>query len=154
MTPDTRRLQGVVEARLGRPPQDMLEAAVVLEAWADPGPRRARRRPHAHAAPAGPQEASVARLQGPGEAQEGFPVEAIAFVMAVVAIACWAVPLASSLGAGLVQRALILALPVTLALQWGLRSRYLGRPDGLAQLGRRPYVLGLVAMAVVGFPWP
>ncbi len=153
MTPDTQRLQGVVEARLGRPPQDMLEAAVVLEAWGGIPARDALAAGRTlMRASAGPQEASVARLQGPGEAQEGFLVEAIAFVMAVVAIACWAVPLASSLGAGLVQRALILALPVTLALQWGLRSRYLGRPDGLAQLGRRPYVLGLVAVAVVVLP--
>jgi hypothetical protein len=153
MTPDTQRLQGVVEARLGRPPQDMLEAAVVLEAWGGVPARDALAAGGAlMGASAGPQEASVARLQGPGEAQEGFLVEAIAFVMAVVAIACWAVPLASSLGAGLVQRALIVALPVTLALQWGLRSRYLGRPDGLAHLGQRPYLLSLAAVATVALP--
>jgi hypothetical protein len=153
MTPDTQRLQGVVEARLGRPPQDMLEAAVVLEAWGGVPARDALAAGRAlMRASAGPQEASVARLQGPSEAQEGFLVEAIAFVMAVVAIACWAVPLASSLGAGLVQRALIVALPVTLALQWGLRSRYLGRPDGLAHLGRRPDVLSLGAVATVALP--
>jgi hypothetical protein len=153
MTPDTQRLHGVVEARLGRPPQDMLEAAVVLEAWGGVPARDALAAGRAlMGASAGPQEASVARLQGPGEAQEGFLVEAIAFVMAVVAIACWAVPLASSLGAGLVQRALIVALPVTLGLQWGLRSRYLGRPDGLSHLGRRPYVLSLGVVAAVALP--
>ena len=153
MTPDAQRLQGVVEARLGRPPQDMLEAAVVLEAWGGVPARDALAAGRAlMRAPARPQESSVARLQGPSEAEEGFLVEAIAFVMAVVAIACWAVPLASSLGAGVVQRALIVALPVTLALQWSLRSRYLGRPDGLAHLGRRPYVLGLGAVVVVALP--
>ena len=36
----------------------------------------------------------------------------------------------------------MLALPLTLALQWGLRSRYLDRPQGLAQLaGRRRWLL-------------
>jgi hypothetical protein len=30
---DTERAESIVEARLGRKPQDMLEAAVVLEAW-------------------------------------------------------------------------------------------------------------------------
>ena len=48
--------------------------------------------------------------------------------------------------------ALILALPVTLALQWGLRSRYLSRPKGLAQLGRRPWMLLLGAVALVAVP--
>jgi hypothetical protein len=153
MTPDTQRLRGVVEARLGRPPQDMLEAAVVLEAWGGVPARDALAAGRAiMGASVGPQEASVARLRGPAEAHEGFLTEAIAFVVAVVAIACWAVPLASSLGAGVVQRALIVALPVTLALQWGLRSRYLGRPDGLAHLGQRPYVLSLGAVAAVALP--
>ena len=39
--------------------------------------------------------------------------------------------------------ALLVALPLTLALQWALRSRYLGRPDGLAHLARRRLLLAL-----------
>jgi hypothetical protein len=144
--------QRVVEARLGREPQDMLEAAVALEAWA--GMRaldalgtgrdlmRSTRRE---------SQPSIGKLPLP-DAQEGLAVEAIAFVVVVISIACWAAPLAAGLGAGVVEHGLILALPLTLALQWGLRSRYLGRPKGLAQLGRRPLALLLSALALVAVP--
>ena len=44
----------------------------------------------------------------------------------------------TALGARVVERALRLALPLTLALQWGLRSRYLGRPNGLLALRPPP----------------
>jgi hypothetical protein len=41
MSPEVLRAQRLVEARLGRPPQDALEAAVVLEAWAGVPAQRA-----------------------------------------------------------------------------------------------------------------
>jgi hypothetical protein len=144
--------QRVVEARLGREPQDMLEAAVALEAWA--GLRaldalgtgrdlmRASRRE---------AQPSIGKLPLP-DAQEGLAVEAAAFVVVVISIACWAAPLATTLGAGVVEHGLMVALPLTLALQWWLRSRYLGRPKGLAQLGRRPLMMLLATIALVGLP--
>ena len=148
----------LVEARLGRPPQDMLEAAVVLEAWAGVPARararrgarrswrRTRRRPRRAAGP----------LPAPPE-REGFASEAVSFVLAVLAIACWAAPLAAALGTEVVRHGLLVALPLTLALQWGLRSRYLGRPQGLAHLRRHGRELAALpracSSAASRWPW-
>jgi hypothetical protein len=57
-------------------------------------------------------------------------VPGAAFIVTVIAIACCAAPLAASLGGGVVDRGLMLALPLMLALQWGLQSRYLNHPQG------------------------
>ena len=109
------RARHVVEARLGRPPQDMLEAAVVLEAF--------KGLPAAEALATGRQimastprepQASVAEVPSP-RAEEHFVLEALAFVLAVISIACWAGPLSDDLGATTVQHAVIMALPLTLA---------------------------------------
>ena len=45
----------------------------------------------------------------------------------------------------------MLALPLTLALQWGLQSRYLNHPQGVAQLAgrRRGLLVGAAALAAV-----
>ena len=132
----------IVEARLGREPQDMLEAAVVLEAWAGVGADEALAhgremmawapsapKPSAGACPATPEHARH-RDRGARRSSSSSSRSR-----------CWAAPLSDRLGAGVVERALIIALPATLALQWGLASRYLGRPEGLAHLGRRRFLL-------------
>ena len=128
----------IVEARLGRPPQDMLEAAVVLEAWAGV-PAQSALAAARKLMPEVPRAAqpSVGRLPAPSVHQAGL-LPGAAFIVTVIAIACWASPLASTLGGHVVERGLMLALPLTLALQWGLQSRYLNHPQGVAQLaGRR-----------------
>jgi hypothetical protein len=142
----------IVEARLGREPQDMLEVAVALEAWAGvhAGEALERGRELMATAPTAPRR-SAGRLPGTA-AQRGVAVEALSFVIAVVAIACWAAPLSDRLGPQAVEQALVLALPTTLTLQWGLASRYLSRPEGLAHLGRRPLLLLLGAVALVAVP--
>jgi len=147
-----REARPIVEARLGRSPQDMLEVAVVLEAWAGvpAGEALATGRRLMRSSSAASQP-SAGRVQTPAR-EAGFQFEALAFVAAVVAMACWAGPLAASLGAQTVQNALTVALPLTLSLQWFLRSRYLGRPHGLANLGRMPWVLAGVAVALAGLP--
>lgn len=142
----------IVEARLGRSPQDMLEAAVVLEAWGG--------LPAEEALAAG--DALVAESRWLGAARGGAPpkfdhdervfFESAAFVIAVLAIACWSAPLAVRGSAHELQRALTVALPVTLMLQWWLRSRYLGRKRGLALLGRRAWAVPTVALALVALP--
>jgi hypothetical protein len=141
----------IVEARLGRPPQDMLEAAVVLEAWAGVPAQNALTAARAlmHGAPRAPQP-SVGRLPAPSVHQAGL-MPGAAFIVTVIAIACWAAPLASSLGGGVVERGLMLALPLTLALQWALQSRYLNHPHGLAQLAdsRRTLLLAAGGLVVV-----
>jgi hypothetical protein len=148
--PEVRRL---VEARLGRQPQDMLEAAVVLEAWAGvpaQGALEAARDVMRHA-PAEPLRStgSLPALQD----EEGGLLEALTFLMTVIAIACWAMPLAAGLGVDAVARGLTIALPLTFALQWGLSSRYLGRKRGLEQLSRRRGLLLLSACALPAAGW-
>jgi hypothetical protein len=147
---EARRL---VEARLGRRPQDMLEAAVALEAWAGlpaQGALDAARGVMRDASPA--PEPSSGPLPDRG-AQKGALLEALTFLTTVIAIACWTTPLAESVGVGVVGRSVMLALPVTLGLQWGLTSRFLAREHGRAQLGRRRPVLALAACALVGAAW-
>ncbi len=142
----------IVDARLGREPQDMLEAAVVLEAWAGLPAGEALRSGRAIMDTATPEPRhSSGRLPGAGR-QDGLVVEALSFVIAVVAIAAWAEPLSERVGSDAVANALIWALPMTLALQWGLASRYLSRPQGVARLGSRPLVLLLAAAALVAVP--
>jgi hypothetical protein len=142
----------LVEARLGRRPQDMLEAAVVLEAWAGL-PAQAALAAARKMMPAVPREAQVSVGQLPARtSRDGVLLEGSALIVTVIAIACWAAPLTSSIGVGAVERALMLALPLTLALQWALRARYLDRTDGLAQLAGRAPELALGASVVVGVP--
>ena len=149
---EIQRARSLVEARLGRAPQDMLEAAVVLEAWAGipAQPALEIARELMPAAPAEPR-ASITR-SSPPRPRSGVVIEGAAFVATVVAIALWAAPLAADLGVRVVEQGLRIALPLTLALQWGLRSRYLGRPGGLLELARRPRALALGAGAVVAVP--
>lgn len=142
----------VIEARLGREPQDMLEAAVVLEAWAGLPAQAAldTARRMMHTLPVGGR-ASTGRVFA-SRPREGSLVEDVAFVLTTLAIAGWTAPLAADVGAAAVEQALTLALPVTLALQWLLQSRYLGRPGGLVLLGRRRRALGAAAVAIVLLP--
>jgi hypothetical protein len=143
----------LVHARLGRAPQDMLEAAVVLEAWAGLPAQRAL---EAGAAlmprtAATPQPSTA--VPAPIERRPELVVEGFAFVASVLAIALWAAPLAASLGAAAVTSALTLALPSALAIQWALRSRYLSRPRGIAELAHVRAGLGCAAVAAVALPW-
>jgi hypothetical protein len=143
----------LVQARLGRPPQDMLEAAVVLEAWAGVPAQRALEAGGALMPAAGTTPLASAAVLAPAERRPELVVEGFAFVASVVAIAFWAGPLAAALGPAAVTRALTLALPLTLALQWALRSRYLSRPHGLAELAGVRVRLACGAVAVVACTW-
>jgi hypothetical protein len=153
LSTDAAAAQRFVEARLGREPQDMLEAAVVLEAWG--GVPASRAIPNGRAvmpsapAPARPSAGTVPVVRRP----RGVVLEGASLVLTVIAIALWAAPLGADLGGAVVEQALRVALPLTLALQWGLRSRYLGRPKGLVELGRRRRQLLLGAVLLVGLPF-
>lgn len=152
-TPHPAQARQMVRARLGREPQDMLEAAVVLEAWAGLPARRALRlaREIIAASPTEPHPSAGGLASS--DTGHGFAVDACSFVISVVAIAGWAGPLTRSLGLHVVAGALTFALPITLALQWGLASRYLGRPATFVHLGRRPILLpGLAWLALVAVP--
>jgi hypothetical protein len=129
-----RQSEAVVQARLGRSPQDSLEAAVVLEAWGGlPAPEALGTgrslmtvsRMRSPAAPEPPQSARIPR--------DALP-EAIALLVAFAALAVWAPALGRALGWQVVQTALWVAVPATLALQWALRSRYFFAPRGFGTL--------------------
>ena len=98
-----------------------------------------------------PRSRARARVPTPAR-EDGFAARGgLRSSLAVVAIACWAAPLARQLGADGRSTALTVALPLTLALQWCLRSRYLGRPHGLANLGRAAVACSrAVAVALAG----
>jgi hypothetical protein len=144
--------QLLVEARLGRAPQDMLEAAVVLEAWAGVPAQTALAAASATmpAEPARPQP-SVGRLPRHREGDRVL-ADGAAFLVTVVAIACWAAPLTASMGVTAVEHGLMLALPLTLALQRVLGSRVLDRPQGIAQLALHRGQLLAAAAAVLLIP--
>ena len=148
--PGARRL---VEARLGRRPQDMLEAAVALEAWAGLPAQHALDTAREVMREASPEPEPSAGALPERRDGKGALAEALTFLITVIAIACWTAPLAEHVGASTVGRAVMLALPVTLGLQWGLSCRYLVREHGRAQLARRRPVLALAACALVGGGW-
>ncbi|MES1193863.1 MAG: hypothetical protein ABUM26_06015, partial [Solirubrobacterales bacterium] len=75
-----------------------------------------------------------------------------AFLVCVVAIACWAAPLTSDMGVTAVEHGLVVALPLTLALQRLLGSRFLDRPQGIAQLARHRVLLLTIAAAALLIP--
>ncbi len=142
---------GIVDARLGRPAQDLLEAAVVLEAWGGV-PSEA-----ALALDAGVLPARVARGgEAHGRADEerdasgraSVVAEGVALLVAIVAVAVWAGPLSRQLGATTLEHTLRIALPLTLGLQWTLRSRLLGRPGGLRLLAAAWAEVAVVSAAV------
>jgi hypothetical protein len=138
----------VVHARLGRAPQDMLEAAVVLEAWGGMSAEAALRLGSRVMLPG--LRSTDPRHWRPSdpEGRRAVLAEGIALLAAILAIAAWAVPLSSALGNGVFERALRLALPVTLALQWAVRSRYLSRRSGLVCIAEDWVALTFAVVAI------
>lgn len=138
----------LVAARLGRRPQDRLEAAVVLEAWAGVRPHRALEVAadavdRTHGRPA----RSVGNLRESQPRDKAIVAEGLSLLIAVVAVALWTLPFGRALGTEVWDDAVRMALPVTLAGQWMLRSRYLGRPNGLPAL-RRDWAAAICLLAV------
>ena len=85
----------------------------------------------------GPPERATSQLE-PTEDSEQHSViaEGVTLVLLILSVAAWAAPIRRELGPDVLADAIRVALPIAVALQWGLRSRYLSRPDGLAVLGR------------------
>ncbi len=143
---------GVIEARLGRGAQDVLEAAVVLEAWGGVRAGSALAL-GSRVVPPKPPRWTPGRLasEEPGR-RDGVLSEAIALIMAILAVASWAGPLSRQVGTSVLEQAILIALPMTLALQWALRSRYLGRRSGLASLANDR--IAICAMFLLGIELP
>ncbi|HXE44918.1 MAG TPA: hypothetical protein VN635_06950 [Conexibacter sp.] len=152
------RAGGIVGARLGRPPQDLLEAAVVLEAWGGVRSQDALALEAALLPARVEPDAMPARwdVEEEEEGRESIVAEGIGLLVAIVAVATWAGPLSRQLGATTLEQALRVALPLTLGLQWTIRSRYLGRPSGLRCLaeerGRVLLVLCMLLLALALAP--
>ena len=142
-----------VEARLGRPPQDALEAAVVLEAWG--GVRSARAVPLAERIMA-EERGGRARRDGAARREETAsplgPLDYLGLVLIVAVVAAWSGPLAAQLQSEAVATAWRVALPVSLGLQWIVRRRYLASQSRLGSLRRGGAFLAATGLAVAVVP--
>jgi hypothetical protein len=131
----------------------VIEATIVLEAWAG------RPAETAMSAARGlvPSGGSATQVKGRVDAahdddkQQTVLLEGIALVMSIVSVAAWATPL-GRLGAHVFADAIRVALPLAVALQWGLRSRYLSLRSGLALLSRDGAVCCVLFAALVELP--
>jgi hypothetical protein len=150
MTSPTRA-RGMVEARLSRYAQDELEAAVVLEAWCGFKAPAALALGHKVVRRERPNQPRRSCEVEKPDRRDAAVAEGMALVMAVVAVATWASPITRELGAAVWESAIRLTLPLTLALQWLLWSRYLGHEGGLGRLRQEaPWVVAAGATLVGG----
>ncbi len=128
---------------LERPAQDVLEAAVVLEAWGGSAPGEAFSLPEVLRRSATlPFAARSVRSDPPDAA---LALGDIGFVVGILGMGFYLSTLTGDLGPSTVDMAWRVALPISLALQWGMRRRYLSGADGLGRLRNDPRV----AVAVV-----
>ncbi|MFL5864069.1 MAG: hypothetical protein ACJ780_25410 [Solirubrobacteraceae bacterium] len=140
---------GVIEARLGRPARDVVEATVVLEAWAGVPAAAAMSTARGVIRSEGTPPRGMGRVDtGDRTEQQTVVFEGIALIMSILSVAAWATPLSRAFGTQALADAIRVALPVAVAIQWGLRSRYLSLPTGLALLARDGVPLIMAAVAV------
>jgi hypothetical protein len=145
--------QAVLEARLGRPARDVLEATVVLEAWTGCPAKDAMRSAAGLVALDGPPVKGLSRVDPFADAEQTSVIaEGVSLVLLIVSIAAWATPISRKLGTDVLGHAIRVALPIAVAIQWGLRSRYLGRPHGLACLARDGLGFWALLLAAIDVP--
>ena len=152
-TPASGYDHAIVEARLGRPARDVLEATVALEAWEGKS-----------ALPAMSAARGLINLDSPplqsrtkvepteDREQESVIAEGVTLVLLILSVAAWATPIREQLGPGVLSHAIRVALPVAVALQWALRSRYLSRRAGLQCLARDSLVCSVLMITLVEVP--
>jgi hypothetical protein len=144
-----RQAASLVEARLDRPAQDALEAAVVLEAWG--GVRPSTALPLGDHVVREPSQARQRHGSGHDEPPEPWRLsEHVATLVALVALIAWSRPLIAAVGHDVFEQTWRLAIPLTLAIQWALRRRYLAGPEGLGRLRCAAPWLVVVAAVVPG----
>jgi hypothetical protein len=143
---DRQQASARVVARLGRPPQDVLEAAVVLEAWGGVRPRSAltlasapREVPH--------RLGSIPLPTADQPNARGSNV--LGLLVLVLATTAWTVSFAGALGATGLARAWQVGLPLTLALYYAARRRYPQGPEGVGVLRRDRVTTALSAVAAL-----
>lgn len=140
---------GLLDARLGRSPQDTIEAAIVLEAWDG----RAAGEAIASAGALVNRNGSPVLTRGHFEADDELERnsvvgEALALVLSILSVAAWASPLSIRFGAHPLAQAIRVSLPVAIAVQWMLRSRYLSRRHGLSLLARDAIPLSALMLLI------
>ena len=131
---------------LERPTQDPLEAAVVLEAWGGVAPGEAFGLASAHRPPRDTTFRS--RVVRSDPLDPSLALGDLGFVVGVLGMGFYLSTLTNDLGARSVDMAWRLALPLSLAIQWAIRRRYLSGSDGLGRLRNDPRVLGVVVAAM------
>jgi hypothetical protein len=125
----------LVEARLGRPPRDGLEAAVVLEAWGG-----LRTSASLELGERVMEVVSDTRVEAPREPRVR-PPEPVNYLVEIcslvgfVSMATWGVPLGEALANVDVDRAFKVGVPLALALQWMTRRRYFSGERKLGSFG-------------------
>src|ERR1700728_2329051 len=143
---------GVIEARLGRGAQDVLEAAVVLEAWGGMRANAALSLGSRVVPPKPPGWTPGRFTTEESGRRDSVLTEAIALILAILAVAPWPGPLSRQVGTSVLEQAIIVALPLTLALQWAMRSRYLSRRSGLACLAHDRMAVAALGLLCVEAP--
>ncbi len=134
------------DRHLERPTQDPLEAAVVLEAWGGVAPGEAF---GLTAADRPPREAAFRpRVVRSDPLDPSLALGDLGFVAGVLGMGFYLSTLTADLGARSVDMAWRLALPLSLAIQWAIRRRYLSGSDGLGRLRNDPRVLGVLGAAM------
>lgn len=134
------------DRHLDRPAQDHLEAAVVLEAWGGVAPGEAFDLTSSQRRPQDPTFAP--RVVRSDPLDPALALGDLGFVAGVLGMGFYLSTLTGDLGARSVDVAWRLALPVSLAIQWAIRRRYLSGSDGLGRLRNDPRVLGLIIGAM------
>ncbi|MBI4898598.1 MAG: hypothetical protein HY827_09585 [Actinobacteria bacterium] len=154
ITREGKQARDLAEARLARPVQDSLEAAVVLEAWVgEETPVALNIAPELVRVDATPPKHShIASERVTGESFS----TGLGLVLAVVLVATWAAPISASLGANVWNHALLLSLPVALSLEWMMLARYGDAESGLtfsasgAAFGLTSLLLVAATLSLIG----
>ena len=121
----------MLEARLGRRARDILEATVVLEAWTGRPARSAMNAARGLVSIDGPPLRALSSSDPFADSERSSVLaEGLTLVLLIISIAAWAAPIRTHLGPTVLAHAIRVALPLAIAFQWGLRSRYLGGPRG------------------------
>ena len=137
-----------VEAHLGRPAQDALEAAVVLEAR---GGVRAR-----SALPLGEAVVDLAAREGARPASAVAPgalvtpprARGLVLAAALLATVTWMTPLVRAFGPEVFQQGWRIALPLSLGAQWLVQRRTLGNVGLRGRSWPAWLLLGLAPLAI------
>jgi hypothetical protein len=136
----------ILESRLGREPQDVLEAAVVLEAWGGLPAEAALAAAEDIFESLHPAAAPADDTRESDKDTPRAPSDALTMLLAIASILLWTGPIRSQLGASAFADAVRLSVPLTLGVQWFLAARYLFDRWWLERLNRDGRLLALIAV--------